>query len=175
MKITVDFAGYAEDKFWFNYPDVEITVTDNDVICQLHMESELNFETTGIQPDPVLSKYLNAHVYYLSKKNKNDLIKLINANCNLDINMYIFTMKIHIENDTFIVTESDGAWVESHESQIGHCKLAQRHYGYKDALDSEFYRAVLKKMYHYYYHSEQGEIDGLSDFWLWPRYNRHAL
>lgn len=170
LKITVEVAGYTEDNFWFNYPQEEITVTDNDVICQLkkmYMESELNLETSGVRYDPVLSKYLNMNVFYLSTENITQLIELINKKCNLDIDIYTFSMKIHIENDTFIVVDSYDSDFESDKKHIALCESAQNAYGYDGIFYNKYFVAVLYKMYEYYYR-EHGELDIVNEHFNYP-------
>jgi len=114
------------DLFWFNNPDVDITVTDKKIsnrVRKLGFEAIFNSKR-GLLYDTTLYNALNYHVFYLHSGRFNYLVGFINKMCGLELSTDASVMRLNINGDVFIVSKY--ANVPSCEYDTPHYQSALR-------------------------------------------------
>jgi len=138
---------------WFSTkPQMEIATTDNEVCAylkKLHTENEVGADGTeqpnkGVLKDPVLSYYLKAHAYYLAPSIRNELIKLINKSCNIEISKDTDYFKIDTNDMVFIFAKyfrKSGERDTYPESQCTNMQQAFNNYIQQQCTNYYYFRA----------------------------------
>ena len=120
---------------WFDDPNNEITIT-NDVmrnkLRKMFMEAISNNHKYMLH-DSILSDYLSneeteVEVCYTIKSKQKPLIESINKKCNLSIDTNIIALKMHINDDIFILASSSRNLSRKDASFYCNCMQVQGDY-----------------------------------------------
>jgi len=131
----------AAKYLWFyNKPEIELTVVDGELYTYLkmvHMESQLKLKeyTKGVLYDPLLSGFLNAHVYYLGKRSKEHISNAISKEFNLFTGEEAIYLKLHVRSETFIIANNNP---KANNKLLNNCRETQIDYFSKHFNDSAY-------------------------------------
>ena len=122
--LTADMRATLES-FWFNHPEVDVTITDNLIVNKVKtigLEAFLNTRENIIY-DSILSNYLSTmvsknttvYVCYILKSESSKLINLINKRCNSSIDPKTICLRINAGRDVFVFANYHGnrSWQRS--------------------------------------------------------------